>query len=110
MKLGFVGLGQMGRPIALNLLKSGAELVVNDRSDESFGIFRDRGATGSTDIADLADADVIFLCLPNGKVVQDIVLGEGGLIGRLTPGQIVVDLSTITHSTTHLVASALAAR
>jgi 3-hydroxyisobutyrate dehydrogenase-like beta-hydroxyacid dehydrogenase len=109
MKLGFVGLGQMGKPIALNLLKSGAALVVNDRSDQSFGIFRERGAIGSTDIADLADADIIFLCLPNGKVVHDIVLGDGGLIGRLKPGQIVVDLSTITHSMTHVVARALSA-
>ena len=110
MKLGFAGLGQMGKPIALNLLKSGAELVVNDRSDQSFGVFRERGATGSTDIADLADAQIIFLCLPNGKVVHDIVLGEGGLIGRLRPGQIVVDLSTITHSMTNIVASALEAK
>jgi 3-hydroxyisobutyrate dehydrogenase-like beta-hydroxyacid dehydrogenase len=110
MKLGFVGLGQMGRPIALNLLKSGAELAVTDRSDESFGLFRERGATGSTDIANVAEADIIFLCLPNAKVVQDIVLGEAGLIGRMRPGQTIVDLSTITHSTTTLVASAISAR
>jgi len=109
MKLGFAGLGQMGKPIALNLLKSGAELVVNDRSDASFGVFRERGATGSTDIAALAGADIIFLCLPNGKVVQDIVLGEGGLLARLRTGQTVVDLSTITHSMTTVVASALEA-
>lgn len=109
MKLGFVGLGQMGRPIALNLLKSGAQLVVNDRSDESFGAFRERGVTGSTDVADLADADIVFLCLPNGKVVHEFVLGEAGLIRRLRPGQTVVDLSTITHSTTAVVASALSA-
>jgi len=109
MKLGFAGLGQMGKPIALNLLKSGAELVVNDRSDASFGVFRERGATVSTDIAALAGADIIFLCLPNGKVVQDIVLGEGGLLARLRTGQTVVDLSTITHSMTTVVASALEA-
>jgi 3-hydroxyisobutyrate dehydrogenase-like beta-hydroxyacid dehydrogenase len=109
VKLGFVGLGQMGRPIALNLLKSGAQLVVNDRSDESFGAFRERGAAVSTDVADVADADIIFLCLPNGKVVHELVLGEVGLIRRLRPGQTVVDLSTITHSTTTVVARALSA-
>lgn len=105
--LGFVGLGQMGRPIALNLMKSGAQLIVINRSDKSFGAFRERGATGSTDIADLANADIIFLCLPNGNVVRDILLGEAGLVRHLRPGQTVVDLSTITHSMTAVVASAL---
>ena len=107
MKLGFVGLGQMGRPIALNLLKSGAQLVVSDRSDESFGAFRERGAAATTDVSELADADIIFLCLPNGKIVHEFLLGEDGLIRRLKPGQTVVDLSTITHTMTTAVASAL---
>jgi len=107
MKLGFVGLGQMGRPIALNLLKSGAQLVVSDRSDESFGAFRERGAAATTNVSELADADIIFLCLPNGKIVHEFLLGEDGLISRLKPGQTVVDLSTITHTTTTAVASAL---
>lgn len=107
MKLGFVGLGQMGRPIALNLLKSGTQLVVSDRSDESFGAFRERGAAATTDVSELADADIIFLCLPNGKIVHEFLLGEDGLIRRLKPGQTVVDLSTITHTTTTAVASAL---
>jgi len=107
MKLGFSGLGQMGRPIALNLLKSGAQLVVSDRSDESFGAFRERGAAATTNVSELADADIIFLCLPNGKIVHEFLLGEDGLIRRLKPGQTVVDLSTITHTTTTAVASAL---
>ena len=107
MKLGFVGLGQMGRPIALNLLKSGAQLVVSDRSDESFGAFRERGAAATTNVSELADADIIFLCLPNGKIVHEFLLGEDGLIRRLKPGQTVVDLSTITHTMTTAVASAL---
>jgi 3-hydroxyisobutyrate dehydrogenase-like beta-hydroxyacid dehydrogenase len=110
MKLGFAGLGQMGKPIALNLLKSGAEVVVSDRSDASFGVFRERGATGSTDVADLADADIIFLCLPSARIVHDIVLGAGGLASRMKPGQTLVDLSTITHSATQAVASALEAK
>ena len=102
MKLGFVGLGQMGKPIALNLLRSGAELVVIDRTDQAFDVFKDKGARCSTSVADLAGADVIFLCLPNGKVVKNFVLGDGGLAEHLKPGQIVVDLSTITLSTTNL--------
>jgi len=110
MKLGFAGLGQMGKPIALNLLKSGAELVVIDRTDQAFAAFKEKGARGSTNVADLAGADVVFLCLPNAKVVQNFVLGEGGLVGHLKPGQIVVDLSTITLTTSNLIASELASK
>jgi 3-hydroxyisobutyrate dehydrogenase-like beta-hydroxyacid dehydrogenase len=61
MKLGFVGLGQMGRPIAHNLLKSGAELIVTSASDRWFGEFRARGAVAMTNCAELAEADILFL-------------------------------------------------
>jgi 3-hydroxyisobutyrate dehydrogenase-like beta-hydroxyacid dehydrogenase len=110
MKLGFVGLGQMGKPIALNLLKSKADLVVVDRTEQVFDEFRQRGARASISVLDVADSDLIFLCLPNGKVVQDIVLGEKGLIDRLNSGQTVVDLSTITHGDTKKLGLALDAK
>jgi 3-hydroxyisobutyrate dehydrogenase-like beta-hydroxyacid dehydrogenase len=107
MKLGFVGLGQMGKPIALNLIKSGDALLVVDRTDQAFAALRERGAACSTNAADLAGADLIFLCLPNGKVVRNLLLGDGGLVGHLRPGQAIVDLSTITLSTTDEVARRL---
>jgi 3-hydroxyisobutyrate dehydrogenase-like beta-hydroxyacid dehydrogenase len=110
MKLGFVGLGQMGKPIALNLLKSGADLTVVDRTDQSFGLFRDRGARASTDASEVAGGDIIFLCLPNAKVVRDTLLPEGALLSRLRKGQTVVDLSTISHSATTEIARAMQAK
>jgi 3-hydroxyisobutyrate dehydrogenase-like beta-hydroxyacid dehydrogenase len=100
MKLGFIGLGQMGKPIALNLLKSGASLVACNRSAGAFDAFRDRGVATTTNPLDLADADVIFLCLPKADSVQRILLGENGLLRRLTNHQTIVDLSTITYSAT----------
>lgn len=100
MKLGFVGLGQMGRPIAANLLRGGASMVVSDRSDRWFAEFRGKGASGTTELADLAAADVIFLCLPSSAAVQGVLLGEGGLLDHLGQGQAVVDLSTITYAAT----------
>jgi 3-hydroxyisobutyrate dehydrogenase-like beta-hydroxyacid dehydrogenase len=100
MKLGFVGLGQMGRPIAHNLLKSRAELLVNDRSERWFEEFRSKGARGTTDPAELAGADMIFLCLPNTQVVQSFLLGQNGLAERLHQSQTVVDLSTIGYQAT----------
>ena len=100
MKVGFSGLGQMGRPIAHNLLKSGATLVVSARTDRWFAEFEAMGASAITGEAGLADSDVIFLCLPNAEVVQQVLTGEDGLLARLKPGQVVVDLSTITYSAT----------
>jgi 3-hydroxyisobutyrate dehydrogenase-like beta-hydroxyacid dehydrogenase len=110
MKIGFAGLGQMGRPIALNLLKSGASLSVTDRTSKSFAEFEVRGARASTDQATVGDADVIFLCLSNDKAVEGIISGEGGLLATLRKGQIVVDLSTITYKTTIAIAERSAAR
>ena len=110
MKLGFIGLGQMGRPIAHNLLKSGASLVVSDREDRWFGEFESKGASGTANLAGLADSDVVFLCLPNAAVVQKVLNGEDGLLALLKPGQVVVDLSTITYSATTELGQAAAAR
>jgi 3-hydroxyisobutyrate dehydrogenase-like beta-hydroxyacid dehydrogenase len=107
MKVGFAGLGQMGKPIALNLLKSGGELIVLDRTDQSFAAFHERGATCTTQVGDLAAAEVIFLCLPNSDVVEQLVLGAGGLLSHLKAKQTVVDLSTISVSATHRLARAL---
>src|SRR3954451_24788401 len=110
MKLGFVGLGQMGRPIAHNLLKSGAELIVSSASDRGFGEFRDKGAAATTYVAALAEADILFLCLPNTEVVQAFLLGESGVIERLRQGQTVVDLSTIAYNATVEIGRALEAK
>ncbi len=64
MRVAFVGLGQMGRPIAHNLLRGGAELIVSSGSERWFGEFTAAGARCTTDTAELATADMVFLCLP----------------------------------------------
>jgi 3-hydroxyisobutyrate dehydrogenase-like beta-hydroxyacid dehydrogenase len=110
MRIGFSGLGQMGRPMALNLLKSGAEVIVNDLRDDSFAELERRGAKTTRDAAALADTDIVFLSLPNSKVVESVLLGEASLGAKLRAGQVVVDTSTITYATTMKVAHALAAR
>lgn len=110
MKLGFAGLGQMGRPIALNLLRSGAALAVVNRSPAAFAEFEARGASASTDVATLADADIVFLCLPDDEVVRATLFGEAGLGPHLRQGQIVVDLSTLTYAATTEIAARLGAQ
>lgn len=91
MKIGFAGLGQMGRPIAHNLLRSEDELVVVDRSDRAFPEFQAAGATGSTDPQALASSEIVFLCLPSDKVVRSFLFGDDGLALHLARGQIAVD-------------------
>lgn len=107
MKLGFVGLGQMGKHMAINMLKSGAELIVSDMRPDSFPEFESKGARTTGNLLDVVEADIIFLCLPDSRVVRNVILGESGLITRLKEGQILVDFSTIKYSTTIEIAKAL---
>ena len=111
MKIGFVGLGQMGKPIALNLLKSGAVLTVSDRTDRTFEVFRENGAQATAHAAEAAaGADVVFLCLPHVEAVEAVMLGAEGLASSMRAGQCVVDLSTIQHAATVRLGEALASR
>jgi 3-hydroxyisobutyrate dehydrogenase-like beta-hydroxyacid dehydrogenase len=110
MKLAFVGLGQMGKHMAVNLLKSGAELIAVNRGSGGFAELEAKGATTSTNIADTMAADIIFLCLPGSEVVKNVLLGENRIADGLRPGQIVVDTSTITYSATLEIAEALEQR
>lgn len=107
MKLGFVGLGQMGRHMAINMLKSGAELIVADMRSDNFQEFESKGARTTTNLLDVAEADIIFLCLPHSKAVQSVISDEKGIMAELKPGQILVDFSTIKYSTTIEIAQVL---
>lgn len=107
MKLGFSGLGQMGRHIARNLLKNGDDLLVCDVKRDAFADLEASGARTTTQVAELAAADIIFLCLPNAAIVKDVLLGAGGLVQHLKARQTVVDLSTITYTMTTAIGRAL---
>lgn len=94
--IGFVGLGQMGRPMALNLLKGGHALRVFDLSTEAVAALTEAGAVATSGPADCAaGVDVLITMLPNGAIVQDALLGSGGALAALPPTATVVDMSTI---------------
>ena len=99
-KIGFIGLGQMGKHIAKNLMGEDVELTVCDTSQAQFAAFRAAGAKTTSKAQDLAGCDVIFLCLPGDDAVKAVLTGEKGLLPLLKRGQMVVDLSTITYTTT----------
>lgn len=97
MSIAFIGLGTMGKYMALNLIKSGELIVVSDVVDKAFAEFMEKGVAATTTVAETATADVIFLSLPNTEIVQNVI---GGLLPHLHEGQIIVDLSTIKYNAT----------
>ena len=95
--VGFVGLGTMGREMALNLLKAGFAVCAYDVRKEAIDDLVAQGATGAQSPADAArDADIIISMLPDTPQVEEIVYGEGGLLSAPPRGRLLVDMSTIS--------------
>src|SRR5579872_517012 len=95
MKVGFIGLGQMGSAIAGNLVKAGHELLVWNRTPEKAAPLIALGGQQVARPADAADAEVVFTMLGNDRAVEAVVFGERGILA--SPGRpIHVSLSTIS--------------
>ena len=95
MKVGFIGLGTMGSSIAMNAIKGGNELVVNDLGTNAAARHIEAGAAwADTPRAVAEQCDIIFSSLPGPAEVQAVALGENGLIEAAREGQIYMDLST----------------
>ena len=95
-KIGFIGLGIMGRPMATNLVKAGQDVMVSDLNSGIVEELRAMGASSGT-YAEIAGAcDLIFTILPTGAIVREVLFGEGGVASALTPGKVVCDMSSVT--------------
>ena len=111
MKLGFIGLGVMGRPMALNLMKHGHEMIVYARRVEAAAPLTAAGATRRSSPAEVAvEADVIFTMVTDSRDVEEVVLGERGVIHGVRPGSVLVDMETIAPTVARAVGAALAAK
>ena len=109
MKIGFVGLGIMGKPMAKNLLKAGYELVVYDIVPAPVEEVVKAGAKPASSPKEAAaQGDVIITMLPNSPHVKEAVLGKNGVIDGARKGSIVVDMSSIAPLVAQEVAAALA--
>ena len=109
MKIGFVGLGIMGKPMAKNLLKAGYELVVYDIVAAPLEEVVKAGAKAASSPKDVAaQGDVIVTMLPNSPHVKEAVLGKNGVIEGARKGSIVVDMSSIAPLVAQEVAAELA--
>jgi 2-hydroxy-3-oxopropionate reductase len=95
-KIGFIGLGIMGAPMALNLMRAGNKLFTHTRG-KTPDILAEGGATLCTTNKGVAErSDIIFLMVPDTPQVQEVLFGENGVVHGLTPGKIVVDMSSIS--------------
>ena len=97
MKLGFIGLGQMGKPMAMNMHKPGGELMVYDVHQSVYPEFAAKGIATAASLTALSDCEVVFLSLPDTQIVEKVLLDPAGLVALLKPGAIVCDLSTIDY-------------
>jgi 2-hydroxy-3-oxopropionate reductase len=108
-QIGFIGLGIMGRPMAANLLKKGCDLLVYDINPLVVAEFQRMGAAAGSPAQIGAACKWIFTILPNGPIVQEVLLGPGGVSSTLQPGSIVVDMSSVTPQDARACERALAA-
>lgn len=110
-KIGFIGLGIMGKPMARNLLKAGHELVVYNTSPGPVYELVDDGAVRGVSSKDVAQrSEIVITMLPDGPDVEKAVLGPEGVLEGARPGSVVVDMSSISPLVSQKVAQACEAR
>lgn len=111
MAVGFVGLGVMGEPICRNMLrKSGEDFVVFDLDPAPLERMREEGARVAGSLAEAAQADLVFLSLPGGAQLEEVIAGPGGLLEHAREGQVIVDTSTAPVGLTRELAARLAGK
>jgi len=99
LKVGFIGLGRMGSKMASNLLNNGIDLTVYDPVPEIMSDMVEDGAKSANSVTDLASqVDVIFTSLPGPLQVEEVVLGEGGIISAMRDGTVLFDLTSSSRS------------
>jgi len=109
--IGFIGLGIMGRPMALNLIKAGYKLVVTSRSRGPIDALAAAGARTVAKPADVArDTDVVITMVPDTPDVELVIRGADGILEALKPGSVVIDMSTISPVVTRQLSASVAAK
>lgn len=107
MRIGYIGLGNMGGPLAGRLVQRHPMHVYDLRAD-AVAKFVDLGATAADSPADLAaHCDVVFTCLPKSDHVHEVIFGENGLLGTLKPGSLIADMTTGDPARTRAMAAEL---
>ncbi len=96
-KVGFIGLGVMGRPMAGHIIEAGYELVVLDMNQAAMDELAGRGAQTAGSPKEVAEgSDIVITMLPDSPQVKEVVAGENGVLEGAREGSLVVDMSTIS--------------
>jgi 2-hydroxy-3-oxopropionate reductase len=107
--VGFIGLGVMGRPMALNLIRGGYRLLVYGRRPETMAPLVEAGAIACGSAAEVAaGCDIVFTMVTTTSDVLEVVFGERGIVAGARPGSILVDMGTISPAVTRMIAARLA--
>lgn len=111
LKVGYIGLGIMGKSMARNILKAGFSLTVHNRSRAAVAELVEEGALAAASPAEVAaQVEVVFTNLPDSPDVEQVALGDGGILEGARPGLIFVDNSTIKPATARKIAEKMAER
>ena len=95
-KIGFIGLGIMGKPMAMNMLKKGCDMMVYDLNAAAVSELEAQGAQSGTPAQIGVACEIIFTSLPTGGIVQEVLLGADGVASTAPKGTLVVDTSSVT--------------
>src|SRR5918993_5136630 len=107
-RVGFIGLGIMGGPMARNLMEAGYELKVHNRSLEKAEELGEAGATVAASPREVAEkSDVVITMLPDSPQVREVVAGEDGVLEGISEGALIIDMSTISPVVTEELAQAV---
>jgi len=97
IKIGWIGLGNMGIPMSLNLIKAGYEVTAYNRTKEKQASVESMGASvAATPAALMKQCDIIFIMVSDDKAIKEIFAGKEGLLGTLATGKIIVNMSTVS--------------
>ena len=108
-KIGFIGLGIMGKPMSINLLKAGYHVTVSDLNKEAVEqVVKSGGIAVATPQEVAETSDVIITMLPNANIVKGVIFGENGIYKSAKEGTIVIDMSSISPVVSNEIASELA--
>ncbi|MDR2231999.1 MAG: NAD(P)-binding domain-containing protein, partial [Tannerella sp.] len=90
MKIGFIGLGIMGKPMCRNLIKAGYDMVVMDKNDDAKKEFETQATVVQTSAKVASQSEVVITMLPNSPDVKDVVLGDNGILAGAVKGLTVI--------------------
>ena len=108
MKIGLIGLGIMGKPMAKNLLKAGYDLTVSDLNQAAVDEVVAAGAKAATNAVIGETCDVVLTMVPNSHQVKAVMLGEDGVAAHMKPGSVFIDMSSINPVASKEIAAELA--